>query len=121
MKTVLKHSLHQRKVIRMCVPTEMDSSMILRNQGLELLDMKRKAGEKQIPKNPFYLFRYDVAGSWLTRFSVPGGVLLGNFKGDYKSHYRLVHSFSLYCISGISPSDCKGQNRWRVLRKVRGS
>ena len=78
MKILLKHSLHQRMVIRMCVPIEIGSSMMLRNQRLELLDMKRKAREQQISKNPLHLPRYNVPGSWPTKLAVPRGVGEGN-------------------------------------------
>lgn len=44
-KNVLKHFLDQGKVIRMGLPTEMGSSMVLRSQGLELLDNEEKSKE----------------------------------------------------------------------------
>lgn len=81
MKTVLKHPVDQRKVIRVCVPKEMGSSMMLRSQRLELLAVKRKAGEQKIPKNPFYLPRHAVVGSWLTKLAAPGGALREISKG----------------------------------------
>lgn len=52
-KNILKHFLDQGKAIRMDVPPEMGSSMMLRSQGLDWLDNEEKNKEIQTPKNPF--------------------------------------------------------------------
>lgn len=113
-KILLKHSLHQRTVIRMCVPTETGSSMMLRNQRLELLDMKRKARSK----NPFHLPRYDVPGSWLTKLAVPRGVRWEIQRGLQTCHW--VHSFSLlgFWKCSVRQQGTKHSEQ-RALRKVK--
>lgn len=56
-KIVLKHSLDQRKVIRMGVSTEMCSSMTLRSQGLELLDNEEKKQKSTDTTKESFCFR----------------------------------------------------------------
>ena len=94
---------------------------MLRNQRLELLDMKRKARKQQISKSPFHLPRYGVPGSWLAKLAVPRGVLWEIQRGLQTYHW--VHSFSLYWVSGNAPSGSKGQNTWKgeFSGKLRGS
>lgn len=71
-KIVLKHSLGQRSVFRVNIPQEMGSSMILRSQGLELLNNKEKCKEHISQGILLQKPRYDIIGSQLTELAVPG-------------------------------------------------
>lgn len=63
-KIVPKHSLGQRRVVRMDTSKDLGSSMMLRSQGFEFLAEEEKSKGIWIPKN-VSSSDANIAGSWL--------------------------------------------------------